>query len=315
MRVVFVVFLIVLFNILNVSGHAYFSFPVPRIPYCFNTSCQNLGGSAPLGAQGPIGNLPTGAVLATYSPTTLQTCNISHSGAAGFLAFANLGLTYDPGFTAVSATWVAGSTAWISIFVSEAHSPENQTLYPTDGFQILFRDGTNSASLFTPLNLTVYFGGNVIQSGFGPLATIAWFTGQSINVSITVPSVATTDGVFQFYWRNELVASGVLFLSCADIAITVPAVSSSGSVAVPAVSSSSTGVAVVPAVSSSTWSSTAGTNNLGSSSSSSPTPAQGNGNGVPSSSATNGALSNISFSIVNVIVAIMIATSLAVMNL
>jgi len=200
--------------VLQVSGHAYFSQPVPRNAYPVGSAFTNTNGVA----QGPVFALTTDAVLSTVSPTTLTTCNATVAAAAPNNPKTNK--TYDPGFSGVSpTTWFAGSAQTVSIFVSESHQPENQTIHPTDGFQILYRDGT-TASQFYPLSITVTnIGTGVHISGIGPFPTIQWVAGQTVAVGLTVPTTPTLDGVFQFLWRNNEVNTGVLFLSCADVNI------------------------------------------------------------------------------------------------
>ncbi len=191
-----------------VSGHAYFSYPTPRNVYCTNASCTSNGS---IGAQGPVWTLPANTTLVTSSPVTQTTCNGSN-----LLISAPLGNSYDPGFQGTtSASWVAGSTQTLQIFVSEIHSPENQIVYPTDGWQILYRDGTKSNSIFSPIPFTYL---NVLSSGPDP--AIGFQLGQIVSASITVPTTTTTDGIFQFYWRNNEVGPGVMWLSCADVTIT-----------------------------------------------------------------------------------------------
>jgi hypothetical protein len=152
--------------------------------------------------------------LSAQSPTTQTTCN-------GSTLFANAtyGNTYDPGFQGTTAvSWPAGSTQTFQIFISETHSPENQTIYPTDGWQILYRDGTQSGSTFSPILFTYV---NVATApSTGPDPAIGFQLGQIVYATITVPSGTTNDGIFQFFWRNNEVGPGVMWLSCVDVTIT-----------------------------------------------------------------------------------------------
>jgi hypothetical protein len=194
-----------------VSGHAYFFYPTPRNVYCTNATCV-VGGSS--GAQGPVWSLPANTTLIASSPISQTTCNGSN-----VLAAAPSGSTYDPGFqNKTTASWPAGSSQILKIFISETHSPENQTIYPTDGWQILYRDGTQSNSIFSPLAFT-YLNVSTVAST-GPDPAIGFQLGQMVSAKITVPSTTTSDGIFQFFWRNNEVGPGVMWLSCADVTIT-----------------------------------------------------------------------------------------------
>ncbi len=190
------------------SGHAYFSYPIPRNVYCTNSSCTSNG---TLESQGPIWRLPANSSLDTVSQTA---CNGST-----VVANAPLGNTYDPGFqNTAAASWAAGSTQTFQIFISQIHLQENQTIYPTDGWQIRYRDGTQSGSTFSRIPFTYE---NVSYPISGALAPAVGFPlGQNISVTITVPSGATSDGIFQFFWSNNVVGGGVMWLSCVDITIT-----------------------------------------------------------------------------------------------
>jgi hypothetical protein len=215
-----VVVVILCYFVSKISGHAYFSYPTPRNVYCTNASCVT-GGT--LGAQGPVWTLQANSSLITQSPTTQTTCN-------GSVVFANAayGNTYDPGFQGTTAaSWRAGSTQTFQIFISETHSPENQITYPTDGWQIRYRDGTQSSSTFSPISF-IYV--NVSTSAsVGPDPAIGFQLGQTVSATITVPSGATSDGIFQFYWRNNEVGPGVMWLSCVDVTITALGIISSPS--------------------------------------------------------------------------------------
>ncbi len=54
----------------------------------------------------------------------------------------------------------------------------------------------------------------------GPAPAIGFQLGQIVSATITVPSKTTTDGIFQFYWRNNEVGPGAMWLSCVDVTIT-----------------------------------------------------------------------------------------------
>jgi hypothetical protein len=54
----------------------------------------------------------------------------------------------------------------------------------------------------------------------GPYPGIGFQLGQIVLAKITVPSKPTSDGIFQFYWRNNQGRGGVMWLSCADVTIT-----------------------------------------------------------------------------------------------
>jgi hypothetical protein len=194
-----------------ISGHAYFSYPTPRNVYCTNASCTSNGA---LNAQGPVWGLPVNSTLTAASPTSQTTCNGS-----ALIAAARQGNSYDPGFQGITAaSWPAGSLQTLQIFVSETHSPENQTIYPTDGWQILYRDGTQSNSTFSPIAFTYV---NVsTNASIGPDPAIGFQLGQIVFATIIVPSTATNDGIFQFFWRNNEVGTGVMWLSCVDVTIT-----------------------------------------------------------------------------------------------
>ncbi|CAF1329935.1 unnamed protein product [Adineta steineri] len=194
-----------------VSTHAYFLYPTPRTVYCTNSSCTANG---TLGPQGPVWGLTANSSLTAMSPTSQTTCNGSTLATA-----APAGGSYDSGFKGTTAaSWQAGSTQTLQIFISQIHSPENQTIYPTDGWQILYRDGAQANSTFYPINF-IYV--NVwTTSSVGPAPAIGFQLGQIVKATITVPSGPTTDGIFQFFWRNNEVGTGVMWLSCADVTIT-----------------------------------------------------------------------------------------------
>jgi hypothetical protein len=194
-----------------ISGHAHFLYPTPRNVYCANASCTFSG---VLGPQGPVWILLANSTLAAGSPISQTTCNGSTLAAP-----ASIGNTYDPGFQGTTAaSWPAGSTQTLQIFVSQVHLQENQTIFPTDGWQILYRDGTQANSTFSPIEFT-YVNVSTTPS-IGPAPTIGFQLGQIVLATITVPSKTTTDGIFQFYWRNNEVGPGVMWLSCVDVTIT-----------------------------------------------------------------------------------------------
>ena len=209
-------FLLVGFGILShfvspICGHAYFTYPTPRNAYCANASCTSNG---TLKLQGPIWRLSANMTLDAESPTTQKTCNGST-----LIANASIGDTYDPGFKGrTAASWPAGSTQTLKIFVSHLHSPENQAVYSTDGWQIRYRDGTQSNSTFSAINFT-YVGVSTTPS-IGPAPAIGFQLGQVVEARITVPPHATSDGIFQFYWRNNEAGPGLMWLSCVDVNIT-----------------------------------------------------------------------------------------------
>jgi hypothetical protein len=196
---------------LQVSGHAYFVYPTPRNAFCANASCTSNGS---LGAQGPVWELPAKSALSEESPITQTTCNGSV-----LLIGAPQGNSYDPGFQGTTAaSWPARSLQTLQIFISEIHSPENQTIHPTDGWQIRYRDGNQSNSIFSPIAFT-YVNVSTVAS-IGPDPAIGFKLGQVVSATITVPSNMTNDGIFQFYWRNNEVGPGVMWLSCVDVNIT-----------------------------------------------------------------------------------------------
>jgi len=209
---------ILCYSVSSVSGHAYFSYPTPRNVYCSNASCTSNGS---LGAQGPVWGLLANSSLIAESPTSQTTCNGSI-----LAANAPLGNTYDPGFQGTTvASWLAGSSQMLQIFVSEIHSPENQTIYPTDGWEIRYRDGTQANSTFSPIPF-IYVNVSTTPS-VGPDPAIGFQLGQFVSAQITVPLTPTSDGIFQFFWRNNEVGTGVMWLSCADVTITSPSTSTS----------------------------------------------------------------------------------------
>ncbi len=221
-------FLLVGFGILcqfvsRVSGHAYFVYPTPRNVYCANDSCTTNGELKP---QGPIWKLPANSTFETASSVSQTTCN-----GTDLAVKAPIGDTYDPGFKSTTASWPAGSTQTFQIFVSHLHSPENQTIYPTDGWQIRYRDGTQSDSKFSPIEST--YVDVSTKPSIGPHPAIGFKLGQIVSARITVPSKPTTDGIFQFYWRNNEAGPGLMWLSCADVTIT-----SSGTSTTPSTSTS-----------------------------------------------------------------------------
>jgi hypothetical protein len=209
-------FLLVGINILChfvpwISGHAYFLYPTPRSVYCANSSCTTTGA---LGRQGSLWGLPANRTLADVSPTSQTTCNGSV-----LLANASAGDSYDPGFKGTTAvSWPAGSSQTFQIFVSELHSLENRTIYPTDGWQIRYRDGTQSDSIFSPIEF-IYVNVSTTPS-IGPYSAVEFQLGQIVSATITVPSKTTSDGIFQFYWRNNQGRGGTMWLSCVDVTIT-----------------------------------------------------------------------------------------------
>ncbi|CAF3662921.1 unnamed protein product [Rotaria socialis] len=194
-----------------VYSHGYFSYPTPRNAYCTNSSCTSNG---TLGAQGPVWVLPANSSLLTASPTTQTTCN---GTTLAYLAIQ--GVSYDPGFQGtVAASWPAGSSQTLRIFISQIHTTENQTMYPTDGWQIRYRDGTQPNSTFNAIPFTYVNFSTTATTGPDP--AIGFQLGQTILATITVPSNATNDGIFQFFWRNNEVGPGVMWLSCVDVNIT-----------------------------------------------------------------------------------------------
>ncbi|CAF1655636.1 unnamed protein product, partial [Adineta ricciae] len=95
-------------------------------------------------------------------------------------------------------------------------------------WQILYRDGTIPYSTFTPISFLYV---NVSTTSLiGPAPANGFQVGQIVQAQITVPSVATTDGIFQFFWRNNEVGPGVMWLSCADVTITALATISTPSI-------------------------------------------------------------------------------------
>lgn len=194
-----------------VSGHAYFLLPPPRNTYCANASCTTNG---TLGRQGPLWRLPANATLDEASSSTQTTCNGS-----ALLDPASIGDSYDPGFKGITAaSWPAGSLQTFQIFISELHPRENQTVYPTDGWQIRYRDGEQPNSVFSPINFT-YVNVSTTPS-MGPASAREFQLGQIILATITVPSNTTSNGIFQFYWRNNQGRGGTMWLSCVDVTIT-----------------------------------------------------------------------------------------------
>ncbi len=208
-------FLLVGFGILChfvpwISGHGYFVYPTARNAYCANASCTTNGA---LGRQGPLWGLPANSTLDEASSTTQTTCNGSV-----LLDPASAGDTFDPGFKGTTASWPAGSSQTFKIFISELHPRENRTVYPTDGWQIRYRDGTQPNSIFSPINFTHV---NVSrEASIGPVPASGFQLGQIILATITVPSKPTSDGIFQFYWRNNQGRNGTMWLSCVDVTIT-----------------------------------------------------------------------------------------------
>jgi hypothetical protein len=193
------------------SGHAYFIYPTPRNVYCANSSCTTSG---TLNAQGPIWLLAANNSLIQSSPVTQTTCNGSN-----LIANASLGNTYDPGFQGITtASWPAGSTQTFQIFVSQTHPVENQTVYPTDGWQIRYRDGTQANSSFVPIAF-IYVNVSTGAST-GPAPGAGFQLGQIVYATITVPSTMTSDGIFQFFWRNNEIGPGFMWLSCVDVTVT-----------------------------------------------------------------------------------------------
>jgi len=203
-----------------VSGHAYFTTPVPREPYCSNsTTCVNGGA---LGAQGPVWKWSTGAAYST------DTVTATSCGTAGGVF---VGSAANPTGTATTmATWTGGSTATVSFFISETHASENQTEWPgTDGWEIRYRDATDSTSTFTPFTVTTITGlssnTGVVTPGTGPFPD-NFVQGNTVTVTVNVPNQAYTDMEIQFIWSqaNLHPAGGTtlsaMWLSCADVAVT-----------------------------------------------------------------------------------------------
>jgi hypothetical protein len=194
-------------------------YPTPRNAYCTNASCTSSGA---LGLQGPVWRLTANSELDAESPTSQTTCN----GSAA-LVNASVGDTYDPGFKgATSASWPAGSSQTLQIFVNHIHSPENQTIYPTDGWQIRYRDGTQPNSTFSPIKF-IYVNVSTTAS-IGPYPASGFQLGQIVLATITVPTNPTSDGIFLFYWRNNEVGAGAMWLSCVDVTITSPTTTTFG---------------------------------------------------------------------------------------
>ncbi|CAF3176429.1 unnamed protein product, partial [Rotaria sp. Silwood2] len=54
----------------------------------------------------------------------------------------------------------------------------------------------------------------------GPAPAVGFILGQTVQATITVPSKTTNQGTFQFFWRNNEVGPGVMWLSCVDVKIT-----------------------------------------------------------------------------------------------
>lgn len=210
-RFLFVGIGILFYFVSCVSGHAYFIYPTPRNVYCANASCVTNG---TLDRQGPLWGLPANSTLDAESPTTQTTCNGSN-----LLRNASMGNTYDPGFQGKTAvSWPAGSSQTFQIFISELHPRENQTVYPTDGWQIRYRDGTQPSSTFSSIPF-IYVNVSTTPA-IGPYSATGFELGQIVLATITVPSNATLDGIFQFYWRNNQGRNGTMWLSCVDVTIT-----------------------------------------------------------------------------------------------
>jgi hypothetical protein len=101
---------------------------------------------------------------------------------SNLIANTSLGNTYDPGFQGITtASWPAGSTQTCQVFIYVNVSTGASTgLAPGAGFQL----------------------------------------GQIVYATITVPSTMTSDGIFQFFWRNNEIGPGFMWLSCVDVTIT-----------------------------------------------------------------------------------------------
>jgi len=189
-----------------------FSNPVPRVVYCSNSSCVTTGG---LGSQGPVWGLSANSSLDTESPATQTTCNGTNLLAPARLNFS----TYDPGFNGNTAvSWPAGSSQTFAIFISQIHLNENQIIYPTDGWQIRYRDGEQAGSTFSPIPF-IYVNVSTTATA-GPAPAVGFILGQTVRATITVPPKTTNQGIFQFFWRNNEVGQGVMWLSCVDVTIT-----------------------------------------------------------------------------------------------
>ncbi|CAF1241101.1 unnamed protein product [Rotaria sordida] len=194
-----------------VSGHAYFSYPIPRVVYCSDPTCIPGG----IGPQGPVWRLLANSSLDTESLTTQTTCN----GTNLLAPAAQNATTYDPGFNGKTAvSWLAGSSQTFQIFISQIHLTENQNIYPTDGWQIRYRDGEQADSKFSPIPF-IYVNVSTTATT-GPAPAVGFILGQTVQATITVPSKTTKQGTFQFFWRNNEVGPGVMWLSCVDVTIT-----------------------------------------------------------------------------------------------
>ncbi|CAF4800971.1 unnamed protein product [Rotaria magnacalcarata] len=100
----------------------------------------------------------------------------------------------------------------------QIHSPENQNIYPTDGWQIRYRDGEQTGSTFSPIPF-IYVNVSTTASA-GPAPAVDFILGQTVQATVTVPAKTTNQGIFQFFWRNNEVGPGVMWLSCVDVTIT-----------------------------------------------------------------------------------------------
>jgi hypothetical protein len=207
-----------------VSGHAYFSNPLPREVYCvLNPNCTASGN---IGAQGPVWQWPQGQ-LYNVDPITATSCGTGNSTFSGTL-------TANPtGTGTVMATWTAGSTAVVQFFVSETHGSENQATWPlTDGWEIRYRDATSGTSTFAPLTINGITGPGISSTpaglpGTGPFPSANFVQGGVVSVTVVVPNQVYTDLEIQFIWSQSglqpALGSGnqrsAMWLSCADVAV------------------------------------------------------------------------------------------------
>ena len=79
-----------------------------------------------------------------------------------------------------------------------------------------------SGSTFSPIPF-IYVNVSTASS-VGPAPAIGFQLGQVVLATITVPSIPTSDGILQFFWRNNEVSTGFMWLSCVDVTITADGV-------------------------------------------------------------------------------------------
>jgi len=205
----FISLIALLYISINVSGHAYFINPAPRMPYCY----QNSTCTAPNNPKGPVWKWPTNSNFTAAGTNPPQTgCSTSGGTFAGSSS--------DPAFVMNEATWTVGYYHKVTVFISEAHPNLYNPAIPSDGWQLRWRDGSMASNVFQPMY--IYWNN---QHGFGPFSSDSFQTGSNQTIGFYAPSTTYSDLELQFIWSLSGLQPGgagagsAMWLSCTDVQV------------------------------------------------------------------------------------------------